>query len=68
MIGVKGNTMSKSIEEELRNERYWRIGWSIMHMNWFERFWWGLTGIHKYMTHEYWEHPPKAECAERGEG
>lgn len=44
-----------SLEEEIRNERYWRIGWAIMNMNYWQRLWWALTGRGEYMKTKFWE-------------
>lgn len=44
-----------SLEEQIYNERCRKIGWAILHMNYFERIWWALTGQHEYMTYKYWE-------------
>jgi len=44
-----------SIEEKIRDERYWRIGWAIMRMNRWERLWWGITGRHRYMNPKSWD-------------
>lgn len=44
-----------SIENELRDQKYWRIGWAIMHMRWWERILWALGFGHRFMTHDYWD-------------
>ena len=51
----------KSLEDQVRDKKYWRIGWAIMHMSWMEKVIWVLTGKHKYMTHTYWENESREE-------
>jgi hypothetical protein len=50
-----------SIEESLRQQRYHRIGWAIMHMNYWQRLWWALTGCGQYMQTSYWENTTQIE-------
>lgn len=47
--------MSKSLEDKVRDKKYWRIGWAIMHMSWLEKVIWALTCRHKYMTQTWWD-------------
>jgi len=42
------------LETQIANERYWKIGWAIMHMTGFEKIKWALTGKHRYMTVAFW--------------
>lgn len=60
VIQAAGRSLSMTncegcIEEELRKERHRRIGWAIMHMTYWQRLWWALTGRGKYMQRSFWE-------------
>lgn len=44
-----------TIEQKIKDRRYWRIGWAIMNMTRFERIWWAMTGRGKYMKTTFWD-------------
>lgn len=46
---------SPIIEDNVRNQKLWRIGWAVKNMNYMERLWWALTGHHRYLTHKFWD-------------
>jgi len=53
------------LEGRALNRRYWHIGWAIMHMNYWQRLWWALTGQGKYMRWEFW-YSVESESAREG--
>lgn len=44
-----------TIEAKLKQEKFARIGWSIMNMTKLERIVWAITGNHRYMKLSFWK-------------
>lgn len=44
-----------SLEFEIRERKYRRIGWAIVHMKWYQKIWWMFGGVPEYMSTKYWK-------------
>lgn len=48
-------TDDKSLEFQIIERKYRRIGWAIIHMTWLEKLRWVFGGTPRYMSNKYWD-------------